>query len=497
MYLTELAKQLDSLASQIGAHISEDNELIVVSNLNAAAAGSLSTSCMHLGWGWSVFDEAGEPTSYLELVDDFAPFRVSIRKPASSPGVLDIVSRVGFTQLLERGHAATLWRIAGLDSPLQTHARIYTGWTSIELPIVSPAGKSPRSLVRESGEARNAPADIRPWLLVDPAKLDLGDPFHKIWSVYAVCALSGALAHEIDALTSELIFKGPPKLILRAPTRSDLDINGFGGNAFIDLHAAAEWVYENSREAETRHNFLATEIARAGREVEDFHSYIKLNISTALESAKIAYQMSVSEISKDTLKSLADLRKAITEETAKATEATRQTAAAVASALAVGVGLFAARLSADIKPWLIVTVSIIAISYVSMVVFSGWSFINLQRDLRSDWRNKIYRYLPVAEYKKMVEQPALKSERVFKISAIIGVMATVVMCSSVTLFGFFSGAHAQFSNRDDASRESDRVEKSTVSGLAEIKPRPLVGPRAAPSPSQWSPLLAPKSPPGN
>ncbi|OOH76604.1 hypothetical protein BOW65_23305 [Pseudomonas koreensis] len=146
--------------------------------------------------------------------------------------------------------------------------------------------------------------------------------------------------------------------------------------------------------------------------------------------------MSISDIAKDTLKSLTDLRKAITEDTAKTTDATRQTITAITGAFAVAIGLVAARISGAINAWLIFTVLIVAIAYVGMIVYSGWSFIRLQRNLRADWQAKLYRFLPSVEYEKMVATPARIAESTFRNTAITGVIAFVLMCVGVAIFGF-------------------------------------------------------------
>ncbi|WP_095077330.1 MULTISPECIES: hypothetical protein [unclassified Pseudomonas] len=463
MSLTTLAEQLDVLAAQANAHINESDESITVSNLCADATLEILATCLGLGWGCSAFDEEQTPTEPSNIVEDFEPFRVTIRKPDRPEETLDILTSVGILHWLEKGHDAKRWRIAGLSKPLFTQVRIYTGWTlpeAVTAVTVSPTTKSPRALVRESGSLKIVPGDIRPWLLLDQSQFDLDQPFHKTWGVKAFDAIVHTLANEIDPDSHSLIFKGAPKLVLQPPKSTTTTIQEFGVDAFLHLQTAAHWVYENSREAEVKHSLLAMEIARSGRENGPAADYLKANLSTALESAKIAYQMSLSDLGKDTLKSLGDLRKAITEETAKATDATRQTITAVSGALAVGVGLVAARLSTDINPWLISMVMLIATGYIGMIVYSGWSFISLQRGLRKDWQPKLYRFLPQDEYNKMVAAPAEKSEQVFKYSAMIGMGAVIVMFVGVSIFSFVSEPKVNGPKPDHS--ESKRNESNTA-----------------------------------
>lgn len=467
MFLITLAEQLGALAAQANAHIHEGDDNVTVSNLCADATLAIFATCLRLGWACSAFDQEHTPTEPDNIVEDFEPFRVTIQKPHHPDTTLDILTSAGLLQWLDKGHDAKHWRIAGLSKPLCTQLRIYTNWTTQEVTstatslTVSPVTKSPRALVRESGSLQIVPGDIRSWLLLDYSQFDLDEPSHKIWGAKAFDALVHSLANEIDAESNSLVFKGPPKLILQPPNTTENTIQAFGIDAFLNLQAAANWVYENSREAEIKHSLLATEIARSGRDNGSADYYLKANLSVALESAKIAYQMSLSDLGKDTLKSLGDLRKAITEETAKATDATRQTITAVSGALAVGVGLVAARLSTNINPWLISMVMLIATGYIGMIVYSGWSFISLQRELRRDWQPKLYRFLPQDEYKKMVAIPTQKSERVFKCSAVIGMVAVVIMFLGLSTYSFLS--EPTKSSSDQSHSESKRDESQTSS----------------------------------
>ncbi len=479
-----LAERLDALAAQANARIHESDESVTVSNLRADAAIGLLTICSEIDWECSAFDEEQTPTEPCNICEDFEPFRLTIRKPNPTEATLNILTSVGVLNWLEKGHDAHLWRIAGLSKPLLTQLHVYTGWSPHEETFetaVSPATKSPRALVKESGSLGSVPKDIRQWLLLEKSEFDLDESFHKAWSAKSFNALTHALANQIDSADHTLIFKGPPKLVLQPPQLTAETIEEFGIDAFLDLQAAAHWVYESSREAEVKHSLLATEISRSGREICSATGYFKDNISTALESAKIAYQMSLSELGKDTLKSLADLRKSITEETAKATDSTRQTITAVSGALAVGVALVAARINTGINSWLISMVLLIAVGYIGMIIYSGWNFISLQRELRKDWQPKLYRFLPADEYQRMVETPAKKAERAFKITATIGMGAVILMSSSVLIFSFTSSTKAISSKSDHSELQINNA--SPVAPIQQskklLRPEILYSPRQA------------------
>jgi fatty acid desaturase len=97
---------------------------------------------------------------------------------------------------------------------------------------------------------------------------------------------------------------------------------------------------------------------------------------------------------------LADLRKAVTEETTKATDATRQIVAAIASALAIAQGMIVARISVALSLWLILLVMVVALGDVTVIAMSGWHFIGVQRSLRTQWQLKPYRFLSAKDYEE-------------------------------------------------------------------------------------------------
>jgi hypothetical protein len=154
---------------------------------------------------------------------------------------------------------------------------------------------------------------------------------------------------------------------------------------FSALQESAKWVFENEREAEMRHTLLSAEIARCAFMDSAATVFFETHMTSALESARIAYQLAISETSRETLKSLTDLRKSITDETSKLSDLSRQLITAVTGAIALVVGLIAARASAStLAPgWLINVVLLVAVFYVAIVAWSGHLLVKLQRQLRS------------------------------------------------------------------------------------------------------------------
>ena len=224
-----------------------------------------------------------------------------------------------------------------------------------------------------------------------------------------------------------------------------------------------------------RHVLLAAEIARSGALVESAGTFLKQNLADALDSAKIAYEMAIAETGRDTLKVLSDLRKAVTEETAKLSDMGRQLNAAVAAALATGIGLMAARVATNAPPSLIAVVMVVVAIYVATVIFSGVQFMRLQGQLRKEWQHRLYRFLPKEEYKKMVVMPTRRAEHTFAWTAGLGGIAVVVLTVACIYLAFEKKGNTPETNQANISGRA-----LTAPPKSETKAEPALAPPQPP-----------------
>lgn len=426
MSATALARLVDDAVAR-GAFVTEGPDVVVTSNLGAAEVASLSRGVDEVGWTMRIRDAAGGEWTPADLDEAFAPFVMTITKPAQPDGTLAVLTAAGLRQQLRADAPQRRWRVGVLEAPIRTWDLLLMPWDSdeqveAELPTVNP-----RRLVREVGAERIVPTSLARWLLRRDQPLDLQATAQRIWANEADWRIAASLANEIDPDTRELMFRGPPRLTLKL---SGDEGERFLADLFPRLQEAGSWVYENERETELRHTLLATEIARSGGGGDAFAQLVT-SLRPSLDGARIAYEMSVSAMSADTLKALADLRKAITDETAKVTEATRQTIAALTGALAIGVGLVAAKLTTATDPLVLAAVMAVAALYVILVTASGAQFVLLQRKVRSDWQATLYRFLPAADYRRLVTKPAGRAEFAFWTAAVIGILATALLAVAV------------------------------------------------------------------
>ena len=416
-----LAERIDRLVELGAAFVTEAEDHVIVSNLGAAEAADLRARCEELVWDCEIYDREDEPCQAAPD-PDFGPFRIKFRKPAAQAGIVRILTNNAFSRWLQSEHVFSQWQVARLPGTIATQARVFTPWDVVQA-VAAPIAqtKSPRALVREYAAVRKVPDDIRVWLCEPIPPAMFTHPTVQVWVRAASTALVLSMPNEIDPLDGVLKFRGPPRLNL-PPLEASLDIE-----TFEDAQNALRWVFENDREAEMRHILLTTELARSSATVISTARFLRDHLADAWESAQIAYQMAIADTSRDTLKVLGDLRKAITDETAKLSELNRQLAASVAAALATGIGLIAARVAANPPIGLIAAVMIVVGLYVLIVIFSGVQFIRLQRQLRESWQPKLYRFLPSGEYENMVTTPAMQAERSFFSISWLGAGAVLIL----------------------------------------------------------------------
>lgn len=477
-----LAELLDQLSEEKLAFIAESEFDVTISNLNVDATKRVLEACTQLNLTDTAYDEEGSEWTIESISNAFEPFRVSFQKPTTE-GVLRLLTNAGFKTHLEAGHSAVRWEVARLSRPYRTLGRLYSGWGSTEDFIPAPETKNPRSLVREFSGQRIVCSDIRPWLLSDDFLEIPANSAFSLWANIAVFAILRALSDEIDSEDQSLKFKGPPRLSMALPEAGHDCLTPLGVPGFQALQQAGRWVFESKQEAEMRHILLATELARSGSNNSDALNCVKAQIASTLEAAKIAYQMALSDLSRDTLKAMADLRKAITEETAKVVDATRQIITALASALAVGLGLVMARFTIGTDPWLLIGVMVVVAAYVAANIASGWQFMSLQRGLRNDWRPRLYRFIPDDEYQRLVGAPAQRAERTLKAAAIIGGLAVAILTVVVIITALHMPGIVSNGTRPAAIQKSPPVTTQKTPPHPTKVQQPSAAPKQPPAPA--------------
>src|SRR5690606_10999444 len=65
--------------------------------------------------------------------------------------------------------------------------------------------------------------------------------------------------------------------------------------------------------------------------------------------------------------------------------------------------------------------------YVASVIAAAIHFIRLQRQMRTDWQGRLYRFLPKNDYDNLVEKPIKSAERALFWTAGLGSTAVLIL----------------------------------------------------------------------
>jgi hypothetical protein len=422
--VSNLAQKIDSIIAHGNGFLVETASTVLVSGLKASHAIEIGEGVEVLGWPILFEDSSSSNCALPDIGFDLEPYRLTITKPVVEAKTR-LLTNAGFRGWLDTDKCMGIFEVSQLAQPFRSYGMAVCVWDSIcEFPTRAPM-KSPRTLVRETSAVRSVPDNIRPWLLEESSAVPWNDPGFEIWAFESAKRLLLSLSSEVNGVHGGLVFAGHPKAKFDAPATAVTQDLGLAG--FASLQMAAKWVYENDREAETRHRLFANEVARSSLGRSNVCSVIFASGGDALEGARLAFQLGVDDLSRDTLKVLGDLRKALGEEASKLADSTRQLAASVAGSLVLGLGLFAAKLGTETPKSIVYILAGILLGYVFAVIISNIQFVRLQRHIRLEWRGRLYRFLSDDDYRRMVTVPASRAERSIYVAMAIGSALAIVM----------------------------------------------------------------------
>lgn len=428
---TKLASEIDDLVTANSAVLVETPVHVVLARLAATDARHVGQSVLALGWSFGIEDNTQTECDLVEVGEDLAPYRLTLKKPSAPAGTIRILTRAGFEQWLSTDILESRIEVCPASADFETYRFVVCPWDGGADPVVRPEIKSPRKIVRETSSTRIVPEDVRPWLLEERLTPNWTDPVFQTWASSAAIALARSLCSEVTEDGQTLVFAGPPKLRTQ-PTAFALDRTG-GRAGFSALQDAARWVFENDREVETRHRLFAMEVARSAPGDTTIPEIFTQNTTHLLEGARLAFQMGLEDLSKDTIKALTDLRKSLGDETAKLADGMRQIATAVAGAMFAGLGLVAARISGSAPRPIVIILATIILLYIIAIIASNIRYVYIQRSIRREWRGRIYRFLSEEDYTKMVTVPSDRAEGALFFSMALGGGLSLALFAGIIL----------------------------------------------------------------
>ena len=334
-------------------------------------------------------------------------------------------------------------RLAFYNKPFATSAFQVVPWDCVlaEKPLTGTRRViNPQRTVRDLTHRSTVPSSIEKWIeTCVPAGYDLA---FDIWSCVAV-------EKSIACLPSEIYLEDGVEMVVlagastrRIPLKSGhgerpmpLE-SGHGERPMLEtLQTACRWVYIEGDDHETRHTFLVAELAREWKEGCSFYDGLVSRLCGALESARIAYKAHLRSSSKETIRALSDLRKALSEDVGRILNQTRELSGSLWRDAALVLGAFGVRVlgsaSHDGGGYAIVYV-LLAI-YVSVSHFHArrlnGEFFELADRARDVWRRKIFTFLDAADYDALVTKPISDATTAYRtvLRRVDTVIATLVV----------------------------------------------------------------------
>lgn len=422
---------VDWLTDQGAGRVSESHlSAVTVDALSRQNTETLHRLLHEAGLATTVVDAVGDTIADGDLEAGEAPFAVTFSKPQVDDELF-FVGRRAFGLWLMAPTPASIVRVSCCEVAFRTEAFQVGSPDTISSPAAARMRKSPRRVVRDITGGHVVPADVCPYLLDEGSQSPRGDRAFEEWLARAASRIALTLPNEVHS-GPRLEFSGPPRY---AVDWLDPDAKPAVVGWFEPLQEAVRWVYDIDREVELRHRLYTQEFARLAYGENSLSEAILKCTVSALEGARIAYAFHLQEISKDALKGLTDLRKAVADDTQKVFEATRQLCLSAAGALFYAVGLLAARAATAIPPLLFGGLLLLGMAYVGMIIMVNERAMSHQRQLRSVWRSKLYRYLTEAEFAQLVQEPTTRAEKLLTTSMwmVLGLAALVFAAAAISL----------------------------------------------------------------
>lgn len=360
------------------------------------------------------------------------PISVRLVKTAEA-GSGYFVTRAGFEAALSDAEfmlaARKIW-IAEDFLPFSSKSCVYSPWGSaVDPKRPEDTFDSPRRLVRDQSY-QLAPIDIRPWYLTVPG--DGSSDVFAAWKEAAVRNLIFCLPTEIRAFDAiqQVVLKGARSAF------ADVDLSKPQSQLFDLVTDAVRWVYDQRRDTETKFHLLNNHLALYWPEKAKWPMGLAGVLDHALASAREAFAFHLQDDSKEAIKSLGDLRKALQEEVARSQTATRDLLSALWRDAAIAGAAFALRsATTNASAVNIASLGAAALLFASLLttVLSNWRFDVLAKQVRAQWRQRLYAFMSDTQWAELVSRPISRARWVYRAS-IVPVFAVYVVLIGALLW---------------------------------------------------------------
>lgn len=353
-----------------------------------------------------------------------APLESGARFKASAVFLITMTKRADddcawfmFASEALRSLAAGDWRrdcrVVGLprSEEVRTHAGAVRRWeldgsAMPELPRPV-AAVDPVTWVRDLTGRSVLATDILRWM---PQTVPGARPW-PAWGDLAAVQLARSLCNRLTPMREKvrLEFTGPPAAVL---VEDAVRIAG----AFAELTRVAEWIFL-SPDIEVRHAFFSGEFARTKPASEEDLGEL---VDRALQAAQELHRAHLRSAGRETIRAVADLRKAVFDETQRVSQRAVDLTAGLAKDVPAAAAPLVVKVLSDgtkVDPGLQTAFTYAAAAYLlaSFIVQSvvAVGFVMEQHRSRRTWLKTLHGALPADELAALAERPFIRVERIF------------------------------------------------------------------------------------
>lgn len=326
------------------------------------------------------------------------------------------LTQAGFEKALARDQfilgARKIW-IAAKFLPFVTQKCIYAPWgTAVNAIDSINIFDSPQGLVRDQSH-RLVPSDVGPWYLTSASEGE--SVIFASWKEQAAKNLAFCLPTEIRSGDNgnQVVMKGARSSF------ADVDVQPSLAPMFQVLTDTVRWVYDQRRDTETKFHILNNHLALYWQEGDTWPLGLAEVLPNSLASAREAFAFHLQEDSKEAIKSLGDLRKALQDEVSRTQIATRDLLGALWRDTAIAGAAFALRsatANATIVNLIALSAAALLFASLTTTVLSNWRFDILAKNVREQWRKRLYAFMSVAQWSELVARPISKARWVYRLS---------------------------------------------------------------------------------
>lgn len=373
--------------------------------------------------GWSFVLKDGEFEDLLVEQAAGEDFTLTVTKPTG--GRLFFCTLNGFRHALREPALATASEIHVLGALRAFATRRFrlVPWDGDLLPPLNSVPPDPtseandprRGMVRDL-TGSEVTSDALLWLL-------LGEPGEcAVWEAWRIEAAIRLALLPTTEVWSEA---GALRVSLHGGRKRTFDFGAADLNhvaAYGPLSDAAEWLVMG-RGAEARHEMLTRRLEAILPEVDSWCRTMPSAIREALDGAKIDYRAYARSKSTETLKVMADLRKAVGEDVSRIVERSQKLSQAfvasiiaLAAGLGLRIGLFAGKLEGGLWSNILFGVVVLGVMWAGLLFQRRVNLISLRDDLRNmrKWHRSIQVALSVKEYNSLARRPVLDALRLYR-----------------------------------------------------------------------------------